>query len=756
MSDLRLALRVLRGGGAAGLVRLGLMTVGFGLGLTIVLFLATMPTVLDERGRVTAARQPLSANKGTPAAFDVHPSFGSWHGSRFTRVLVTVADPAAATPPGVARLPRPGEVVLSPAAAALAAQDPQFARLVPGRVVGEVGPPGLLGPDELYAYLGVEHEALGPATPSRGWGGFSSDQEVGQQFADVPLQLLLIVAAPAVIYFTVCARLSAATRSRRYAALRLIGMSQRRVRRIAVCESAAAGLPGALLGLLGYYLGNQVIGPSGVLGFSWYPQVSALPPTLAVVICLGAVAAAGLIGGASTSRALRRPLETRLDGGDRPARWWYAAPFMLGLGLVLFPVLAGDSPHRVLDPFSGGLLIVGVVLTTVGLLLALRPLLLGLARWVATSGVPLSMRIAARRVETESAGLSWHLAGLCVLVLVGTVGAGVQRQTELSATPGSDAIAVRLTGEDIPAAARPRLATLPAALHWYEQPSVTERPTAGAAPRTVEDYVRLAGVRLIFANCATLRQISGATLPTCQDGQAYRIGQTSQGEPLPAGLPVPFQRDDGGLAALPAPAGRLDLPAGGFTVGLGIVITEPDPRGGVTSETRIFYSLPSGIEQLDRFAVALAEIAPAAGMTVSDLDLTALESFRVHRGVLGIGTLLAFLLGIAAFAVSTVGRAVERRREVAALVVVGVPRRTVRAVQWWQMLAPLALALLVATAVGHLAGNAVLKLQGQQLGWYTGTLAAAWPMVAAGLTTAALLGSLVFGLRPRAEELRRE
>jgi hypothetical protein len=117
---------------------------------------------------------------------------------------------------------------------------------------------------------------------------------------------------------------------------------------------------------------------------------------------------------------------------------------------------------------------------------------------------------------------------------------------------------------------------------------------------------------------------------------------------------------------------------------------------------------------------------------------------------------LAFALGIAAFLISAAGRAVERRREVTALVVVGTPKRTLRLVQWTQTLVPLALALAVAAGVGHLAGNALLRLQGRQVGWYTGTVAAAWPMVAVGLLAAVGVGSIVVGLRPRAEDLRRE
>ncbi|ASW54049.1 FtsX-like permease family protein [Plantactinospora sp. KBS50] len=328
--DLRLALRLVRGGGAAGYLRLGLMTIGFGLGAVVVLLLTTLPAVLGERGRVTAARQPISAD--AEYSFRSNFNFGSWHGTRFTRVLIADAGPSAPRPPGVVALPRPGEVVLSPAAAQLVRKDGTFAELVPGRQIGRIDESGLLGPDELYAYVGVTAAEMPGGSPSRGWGGLVTDEEMRAQFSDIPLQLLLIVSAPAVFYFAVCSRLSAASRRRRYAALRLVGMSRRRVLRLASLESAVAGLVGGGLGLACYAVLNRVIGPSNALGFTWYPNASAFSLPTGVMVVLVFALMSGVVGGLSSGRALFRPVEARFDAADRPPRWWQPAPWSSGWG----------------------------------------------------------------------------------------------------------------------------------------------------------------------------------------------------------------------------------------------------------------------------------------------------------------------------------------------------------------------------------------------------------------------------------------
>ncbi|MFF5075322.1 FtsX-like permease family protein, partial [Micromonospora olivasterospora] len=643
-NDLRLAVRLIRGGGAGGYVRLALMAIGYGLGAVVVLLLAALPAVLRERGDITAARQPISAEDSV--SFRSNFNFGSWRGVRFTRVLIADAAPNAPLPAGVAALPEPGETVLSPAAARLARHDANFGALLPGRQVGRIDESGLLGPDELYAYVGVTIDEMPSGSPSRGWGGFATDEEMRDQFSTVPLQLLLIVSAPAVLYFAVCSRLSAASRRRRYAALRLVGMNRRRVLRLAAIEAAAAGLAGGLLGLAAYAALNRVIGPSGILGFTWYPEASAfsLVGGVAMVLVLGLLA--GAVGGASSARALFRPVEARFDAADRPPRWWQVAPLVFGLGLIVYPLLLDNRPPgQAMDQTSGILLLLGVVLSALGLLISLRTVLVAIARTVANNRAPLVLRLAARRVEYESVGTARHLAGLCSLVLVATVGAGVLRQTELSATPVAERLIVKVNGQDVPVAARERMAELPAQGHWVQQRSVTSPPPLGAMPSTPEDFIRFQGVELVVATCQSLRRNTRQPLEGCRDGAAYRI---QQGGPsalsLSPGLDVTFQNAQKQPVTIKTPEQTIDLGAGeGLPRGMAILVTGDSSPLGLTEESFLFYQLSAEVAEVDRFVTGIGTAAPAATLTVFGLDLPALETYRVHRGVVGVGLLLAFL-----------------------------------------------------------------------------------------------------------------
>ncbi|NBH11167.1 ABC transporter permease, partial [Amycolatopsis sp. SID8362] len=148
--------------------------------------------------------------------------------------LVQPTGPRLPAAPGVARLPGPGEAVLSPALAALL-RSPEGELLrprFPQQVIGTIGDAGLTGPNELFFYVGSATVATQPgAVPVSGFGG-----EPRRRGLD-PLELLLVVVGattclvPVFVFVVTSTRLAAAARDRRLAALRLVGADRGQVRR---------------------------------------------------------------------------------------------------------------------------------------------------------------------------------------------------------------------------------------------------------------------------------------------------------------------------------------------------------------------------------------------------------------------------------------------------------------------------------------------------------------------------------------------
>jgi hypothetical protein len=761
----RLALRVLRGGGAAGLIRLALMIVGVSVGVAAVLFVATIPGALGRRAAVEGERLPSPTDDKSAALFRFQLLNDSWHGRILSRTLLAASTATAPPPPGVARFPSAGEAWVSPALATALRDDPDLTSRVPGRIAGTIGPDGLEGPDELVAYVGVSSNELGQeASLGDGWNGLLSvTTDANSQGSSVAFELALLIAVPAAGYLLICARLSAATRTRRYASLRLLGLRRAELLRVAMIESAIAGGLGAILGVGLYRAVNPLVADTGIAGFRWYPQETEVGTGGLVAAVVVVAIASSIVGSAAVARGLRRPMVARFDPDEMRARWWMAAPFVLGLALIAEPLLLQtNTPGHPQRPNSirGALLLAGVVLTFAGLLLALKPILAGIAARISAGEAPAPIRIAARRLELSPSAVSRLLVGLVLLVLVAGLGAGITRDLEVAAGPTVTERQVAIRGESVPAASRDAIFHLRATAGWALVRSVVVPPN-GHDVRTADDYVRYVGVDMLIADCDTARQLAGVPLPNCQDGRMYRVDDRSPdpGIPVvPAGTSLTFHDRGGGEVpmAMPQQAMSVDLPPNSG-IGLNTILFagRQSPLGW-PDETTFDFILASNDTTIEAFKGAVARLAPAAQLEVANENLDALDRYRIQRGALTFGVWAGFMLGCLAFVIAMVDRAVDRRRDVVSLAVLGMTSRSIRFTQLATMLLPLVAGLGLAAVIGNLTANALLRLDGRQFGWYQGSWRLSLVPVAVGLLLAVLASFAVPGRRPRAEDLRRE
>ena len=215
--------------------------------MALLLVAAAVPHMLgDRRDRNYARADFASAESGPLALADAETTF------RDTEVrgrLVRVIGPGAPLPPGVTRLPGPGELVVSPALAQLL-DSPDGALLrprLPGRVIGTIGHAGLQGPSELVFYRGVGDI---PAP----WRYVTRFGSVAQPPGLDPVLLLLAGVAlaallmPVAVFIATAARFGGEARDRRLAALRLVGADRATTVRVAAGESALGGLLGVIAG----------------------------------------------------------------------------------------------------------------------------------------------------------------------------------------------------------------------------------------------------------------------------------------------------------------------------------------------------------------------------------------------------------------------------------------------------------------------------------------------------------------------------
>jgi hypothetical protein len=399
---------------------------------------------------------------------------------QYERVLVASAcDPA--TVPGLLRVPRDGEVFLSPALDRLRNNDPAIQLMFPV-VSGTIGKAGLTDAGEFRAIVGVPTSTPGLrpvafGTPPADAGYVSGYLRLSPRFLLVVLLLAGVV--PTVLLTAASVRLRHRSLQRRLRILHALGTRSSTLRHATMVATARLVALGAAVGSVASGLLLARATPTFA---TWQAHRGDMSPAvwahLAAVATAPAVAAVGVA--AAALRVSRRVLHAR-----SLLRW---APLGLGWLGALLTALAGGGPAA---PIGLAATIIGVAVVVPAVCSATGLLLLRLR--------PGPSLIAGHRLRLPSGALVRALAALSVgLVALGCARGVVQsneadpRQTLDSFE--SDGLAV-LSIRDAPDAQLPASTVA----------SLVSTPTGNSESRRVS------------GECADFATIAGATFECLRD-----------------------------------------------------------------------------------------------------------------------------------------------------------------------------------------------------------------------------------------------
>jgi hypothetical protein len=421
-------------------------------------------------------------------------------------------------------------------------------------------------------------------------------------------------------------------------------------------------------------------------------------------------------------------------------------------------VQAGTGDARLLPWF-----VAGAVATGLGLPLAVPVVVSRGATLLLARGGP-AVRIAARRLQLEPAATTRVVAGLlgaffvcagaqCVLVIF-------ERTPQYLA-----AVRAETTGpQRIDVLERPGTAldvTSLAAVPGVR--SITPAPSVGVADSCGADLPRGACTSVYVGTCADLQRVL-PTVTQCRDRPAW-LGDAHPGRPAPGTpLPLVWSGGDGSgpaLLTVPAPAEQWPLrelsTVENYSLSsyeLFLPVSTPGADRLLARSTDRWVLLTSGGGRV-RDDVTLAAAA-LGGDSYSSAEPEQLRQVEQYRTLIWAATAVALLLGFAALVVTSVDRAIERRRQLAAFHVLGAPARVLRRSQLLQVFLPLAIGMPVAALTGLLAGRAYLVFGGEGAATptravlVTGLLGLLASLAVAGLTVPGV------GRRVTPELLRRE
>ncbi|MGW7431361.1 ABC transporter permease [Streptomyces sp. NPDC054861] len=717
MNPFLLGLRLLGGGGRKGRARFVLMTVGCALGVACLAAVLTIPAILDAKDARAATREPGSAksDKRSPDGdFVFLTQEDSYGAQRIRRVFlagpVTNSGPV---PPGISRLPAAGEVITSPRLRDALTEHPSLAGLLPGKATGTIGPEGLTGPDELYAYIGITPDQLKGADPLHHFGSrYPAFTTVEPSTLDIlRFTLACVVLLPLAVFLSVCARLSAESRTRRLASLRLVGLSIKGTLRVNAAETVAAAFLGALMGVGGYFVVNEVMARIGLPGLHWYPP-DGYPTLSTLAVCLIACPAlAWFVGRHHAREAALTPLNVRRSAVRKSPNKYGTLLLVPGLGVIggycVLSILgrdpSGGSASSLLVPSA-------VLLTGAGLVFGLAPVTSWLARRLARTARSLPLTLAMRRMEVEPGSSLRVVTGLVLLVYATSLTQGVLVELSQVNRNNDPVQAYRLTLEELTAPQREKMTRVrDVRAHAIIMSSETSdddsfRPSITAAIATCEQYATFT------------KSVRG-----CVDGRITELNHANltDEQNTKAQIPYPFPLDNGGTLSInlpqqPATVENFALPGVAPDV---LVPPSLLPGGALPAEGELTLLSGSDPDTVRAVLDQIGALAPTARVEPVGIVISALQQLTVIRSLLASGMVLGLVISVAAFVVSVADRAMERRSQVAALVLLGARAGTLRVVQCVQVVVPLGVGLGAAVVTGWLAESSYLITGGGAVHW---------------------------------------
>lgn len=736
---IRLGLRMALGTGRDALLRLAVIAAAVALGVGMLLAtLAALNATGTQNARnawFNTGRVPAQAQPGADPLWWRIGADG-FQGKLVGRVDVAATGPRSPVPPGMPRLPGPGEFYASPAMAELLRGTPaaQLADRYPGRLAGILGKAALPGPDSLVIVVGHRPEELAGqrnATEVKAVASLSPSSCSGPSCAvgtnDNGMKLILSVVAAAMIFpvlvlIGTATRLSAAAREQRFAAMRLVGATPRQVAVVSTVESAVAAVAGVAAGFGLYAALRPVLVKVDFTSTRFYLSDLSLSAADIAVVAVGVPLAAAVSARLALRRVRISPLGVTRRTTPRPPRAWRLVPLVAGL--VELACFIGHRP-----PTSTGQVrafLPGILVVLGGLVVAGPWLTMAGARLMAARARRAAGLVAGRRLSDDPKAGFRAVSGLVLALCVTTTAVGIiDAMVHERGLPGT-AEAVRDT------VASDHEDYLPGRI---EGTGTTPSDSLLATLRAVPG---VGGVLVVHAD------------PTGGDRRAAFGGGLVDCAQL-ATVPVY------GACAPGARTSSFNTEVGSYGLNRDVSWPARWPAGAVTPDelrrlpvTQVAVTTDGSQSAVETVRTLLARAYPADDppYTVGEERAARSQELDSYRRLADVVIAVSFPVAGCSLAVAVAGGLGDRKRPFSLLRLTGVRLRTLRLVVLLESAVPLLAVAVVAIGTGFLAAQLFLKAQldyslrppgAEYYAMVTGGIAAALAVIAATLPLLARL-----------------
>ncbi|GAB2871371.1 ABC transporter permease [Actinoallomurus bryophytorum] len=703
---LRLTLR----GGREAAVRLVVTAAAVALGVGLLLVtLAGINGVNTQNTRYAWLNSAVSG--ASDAAPSPDPLWGTldtdhYQGKSIIRVDVAATGPRSPVPPGIPRLPGPGQYYASPALGTLLRTAPpaELGARYPGSQVGTIGPAALPAPNSLIVIVGhtpgeLSHApgarqvtAIATRTPSS-----CAECQVGTNANGIDLILSVTSAAllfPVLIFIGTATRLAAARREQRFAAMRLVGATPRQVSVVSAVESTVAAVAGTAVGFGLFFVFRVPLAALPFTGDPFFPSDMSLNLIDVLGVALGVPLAAAVAARIALRRVRISPLGVGRRVTPRAPRAYRLIPLVAGIAELSYFV--GRRPESTNGQIQAYL--TGIFLMMGGLVYAGPWLTMAGSRLMARRADRPATLIAARRLSDDPRAAFRAISGLVLALFVTSTAIGVITTFVAErGVPSGDATARNTVVADFSDG-------------WTETPGVPKAhvaPVTDAVLRTLRSMRGVSGVALIHTNpLGTTISFGGprpvvAGLVSC--GQLAGVpgfGHCAAGADVASVSPLlGFERrpnasmDTVNWATAAISAERLQ------SLPVQMIMVRTDGSRAVVEQVKTVL--------VDDFPL---HGSPAV-VTEERADAAAAKLLVGYKQLADVVILVSMCIAGCSLAVSVAGGLNDRKRPFSLLRLTGVSLGTLRRVVVLETAVPLLVIAVVAIGTGFLAAQLFLKSQ---------------------------------------------
>jgi hypothetical protein len=708
---IRFGLRLTLRGGKESLVRLIVMALAVALG--VAMLLATIATInalgkQNDRGAWLATSSqvgPLYQKTiGQTSSSKIDPLWWNVSTEQFENQLIVRVDVATTgarslVPPGIPRVPGPGQFYASPALAQLlrSTSANELGDRFPGTEVGIIGSSALPSQNDLIIVVGDSARTLATVPGVARVTSFSASSSNGgpDTLGTMGLQVLLAILAlvllfPVLVFIGTATRLSAARREQRFASMRLAGATLRQVAVISGVEAIVASLIGTAIGFSVFFLIEPVLIHVPFAGQPLETGDLSIGLIDVLIVAIGVPAASAMVSRIALRRVRISPLGVTRRATPTPPRFWRVIPFIAGVAELAYFAAAGH-PASANSQIQASLL--GFFLIMIGQVLAGPWLTMAGSKIMAKRTSHVAPMLAGRRLSDNPRGAYRAISGLILAVFVTSVSVGVISTllTDHGSTSSNTLASKTVTDEfwnspisSVPTAVLTSLRSIHGVTGMtlvYGAPSDTR------IDGTVPDINGLGGdLQYGLASCAEL--VTTPALGRCRPGAAYAaLGDDIAFMPVTKSVTI--------AATTTWPTAHISQNVARLPVQLIAVATNGSASTIARAET-----------VLDRAFPFVSSMGLFGEINVGTSQL--LSQLRTASEVV---ILASLLIAGCSLAVTTVAGLSERKRPFSLLRLTGVSLGVLRRVVALETAAPLIVIAIASAAIGLVASDLFLRSQ---------------------------------------------